>query len=168
MARTDVRLHGLDQLKKTLKQLPKEYGEKILRGGLRKGANIIRDEAQKDAPVLKQPVNHRRAGVVRERVVTRRSKKDLYGVFVGVKPLSKGKIKSFKKAGGSVGQNPDDPFYWVFSEFGTSLHPAAPFMRPAFESKKMDALNLITDTFKRRATAVAKKLAKQNGVPKPR
>lgn len=168
MATIHKHLQGLDQLKKTLKELPKEYGEKILRGGLRKGANIIRDEAQQNAPILKVPVEHRRAGVVRERVVTRRSKKTMFGVFVGVKPLSKGKIKKFKKGGGKSGENPEDPFYWVFSEFGTSKHPAAPFMRPAFESKKWDALNAITDNYKRRAVSVAKQLAKKNGVPKSR
>lgn len=161
-----IELRGLEQLKKTLKDLPKEYGEKILRGGLRKGANLIRDEARANAPVLQEPVPHRRPGVVRDRIVVRRSKKDLYGVFIGVKPLSKGKIKAFKKSGGKSSENPDDPFYWVFPEFGTSQDPGQPFMRPAFEAKKTDALNVITETFKSRAESTAEKLAKKHMVPK--
>lgn len=34
-------------------------------------------------------------------------------------------------------------WYWRLVEFGTSKMPARPFMRPAFESKKAEALELI-------------------------
>jgi len=36
-----------------------------------------------------------------------------------------------------------DAYYWRFVEFGTAKMAARPFMRPAFEAKKGDALEAI-------------------------
>lgn len=160
-----VQLHGLEELKKTLNDLPLALGEKVLRGSLRSAANVIRNEARNNAPVLKKDVPHRKPGTVRDAIVVRRSKQDKYGVYVSVKPLGKSKIKSFKQSGGKSNQNPDDPFYWVFKEFGTSSQPADPFMRPAFESKKMDALGVVQSKMKSRLQSEAKKLARSKGLP---
>lgn len=160
-----VQLHGLDQLRNTLKDLPAHLGEKVLRGGLRAGGNVFRKEARNNAPVLQKPAPHRKPGTVRDAIVVRRSKQEKYGVYVSVKPLGKSKIKSFKQGGGKSNQNPDDPFYWIFREFGTSSQPAEPFMRPAFEAKKMEALGVVESRLKSRVVAEAKKLARSKGMP---
>ena len=160
-----IKLHGLDQLKNTLKDLPAVLGEKVLRAGLRAGAKPIRDEARANAPVLQESDPRRKPGTVQKNIVTRKSKKDKYGVYVGVKALKAGQIAAFKKNNGKSANNPDDPFYWIFNEFGTSKMPAAPFLRPAFESKKYDALTRFQEHAKKRVVKEAEKLAKQKGVP---
>lgn len=43
-----------------------------------------------------------------------------------------------------------DPFYGLFQEFGTAHHAAQPFMRPAFEQSKEQALIEMTDSLRRR------------------
>lgn len=161
-----VKLRGLDQLKNTLKGLPAHLGEKVLRAALRAGAKPISDEAKALAPVLKEPDSRRKPGTVKKNIVTRKSKQQKYGVYVGVKALKARQIVAFKKANGKSANNPDDPFYWIFSEFGTSKMPPTPFLRPAFESKKYHALQRFEDHAKKRVVKEAEKLAKSKGVPR--
>jgi HK97 gp10 family phage protein len=165
-----IKLHGLSELKNTLKDLPAVLGEKVLRAALRAGAKPISDEARVLAPVLKEPDPRRKPGTVKKNIVTRKSKQQKYGVYVGVKALKAKQILAFRqKAGAKNGKganNPDDPFYWIFSEFGTAKMPAAPFLRPAFESKKYDALKRFEDHAKKRVVKEAEKLAREKGMPK--
>lgn len=160
-----IKIHGLNEIKNTLKDLPTVLGEKVIRAALRAGAKPIRDEARANAPILKNPDPRRKPGTVQKAISTRRSKQDKYGVYVSVKPLGKKKISSFKQGGGKAADNPDDPFYWIFSEFGTSKMPADPFMRPAYESKKYEALQKFEEYSKKRVVKEAEKLARQKGVP---
>lgn len=161
-----VGIRGLDELKKTFLALPAELGEKVVRGGLRAAAKPIRDEARANAPVLKKPDPRRKPGVVQKAISVRKSKQDKYGVYVGIKPLGAKQIKSFKQGGGKSSENPDDPFYWIFSEFGTVNMPADPFMRPAYESKKYEALKNFEDYAQKRTVKVAEKLARDKGMKK--
>lgn len=161
----EIKLHGLEAIKNTFKDLPAVLGEKVLRGGLRAAAKPIRDEARAKAPVLKNPDSRRKPGTVQKAISIRRSKQDKYGVYVSVKPLGAKKISSFKQGGGKAADNPDDPFYWIFPEFGTSKKPAEPFMRPAYESKKYEAVQKFEGHSKKRIVKEAEKLAKQKGVP---
>lgn len=161
----EIKLHGLAELKKTFADLPSVLGEKVLRAGLRAAAKPIRDHASENAPVLKEPDPRRKAGTVKKNIVVRRSKQEKYGVYVGVKALKARQITAFKKKNGKSANNPDDPFYWIFSEFGTSKMPAAPFLRPAFESKKFEAVQKFEEYAKKRVVKEAEKLAKQKGMP---
>lgn len=161
-----VGIRGLEELKKTFLALPAELGEKVVRGGLRAAAKPIRDEARENAPVLKDPDPRRKPGTVQKNIITRKSKQQKYGVYVGVKALKARQIVAFKKKHGKSANNPDDPFYWIFSEFGTSKMPAAPFLRPAFESKKYEALDRFEDYTKKRVVKEAEKLAKEKGMKK--
>lgn len=160
-----IKTRGLEEIKSTLKDLPLVLGEKVIRAALGAGAKPIRDEARANAPLLKAPDPRRKPGTVQKNIVTRKSKKDKYGVYVGVKALKARQIAAFKKKNGKSANNPDDPFYWIFNEFGTSKMPAAPFLRPAFESKKYDGLKQFEEYTKKRVVKEAEKLAKQKGVP---
>jgi len=165
----NIQLHGLDALKNTLKDLPAVIGEKVLRAALRAAAKPISNEAKARAPVLKEPDSRRKPGTVQKNIITRQSKQEKYGVYVGVKALKKKQILAFRKANGikkgKGANNPDDPYYWIFNEFGTSKMPAAPFLRPAFESRKYESLKKFEDLCKRRVVKEAEKLAKQKGMP---
>lgn len=160
----EIKIDGLPELKATLARLTGRLEDKVLRAALRAGAQVIRKAAQAKAPVLSEPAPNRKAGTVKNAITVRRSKNDKVGVFVGVKPLGKKQISSFKKSGGGSGaRNPDDPFYWIFLEFGTAKMPAAPFLRPAFESNKFSALRKFEEFAKKRVVKEAEKLAKEQG-----
>jgi len=165
-----VKMHGLSELNNTLKDLPAVLGEKVLRAALRAGAKPISDEAKLLAPILKEPDPRRKPGTIKKAITTRKSKKQKYGVYVGVKPLKARQILAFRQKNGAKkgkgANNPDDPFYWIFSEFGTSKMPPTPFLRPAFESKKYEALKRFEDHAQRRVVKEAEKLAREKGMPR--
>lgn len=164
----EVRMHGLEALKQTLNALPAKLGERAVRAALRAGAQTIRKQAQANAPVLQTPSPHRIAGTIKANITVRKSKRDKYGVYVSVKPLTGKQILSFRQAnGGAKGaNNPNDPFYWVFQEFGTAHHAASPFMRPAYEEKKYEALQQFEGILKKRVVKEAEKIAREASMPR--
>lgn len=127
------KLEGLDSLKRTLQDLPKNLRKKALTKALRAAGKVVLDEARARAPVLKEAIPHRRAGTVKKAIKLRVSKMDKrqgnVGVFVNVKPLTKAQIGNFKsssvKSGGkaSGSANPNDPYYWRWLEFGHKIVP---------------------------------------------
>lgn len=122
MAGIDVRIRGLDDLKAQLRALPDKLRRGALRNALAAGARIVRDEARRNAPVLRQPDPRRKAGTVRDAINVRTSKQARadgnVGVFVNVKPLKARQVRAFKAKGGKAANNPNDPFYWRWLEFG--------------------------------------------------
>ena len=125
-----VRIHGLDEFKRKLSEVPKAMRKRVLRNALAAGAREVRDVAKRNAPVLtlgtslKAP--YRKPGTVKQAIRVRTSKADRragdVGVFVNVRPA---------KAGQRGAKNPNDPFYWRFLEFGTKKMPARPFLQRA-------------------------------------
>lgn len=114
MAADQVRIDGLDDLKRKFAALPRAMRVRVLRNALTAGARVIRDYAKRNAPVLRTPETPYRAkGTLKKAIRVRTSKRDRaardVGVFVNVKPLPKGQ-------GGA--KNPRDPYYWRWQEFG--------------------------------------------------
>lgn len=123
MAEIEVRINGLDDLKAQLRAIPDKLRRRVLRNALAAGARIVRDEARRNAPVLRKPDPRRKAGTVRDAINVRTSKQARrqgdVGVFVNVKPLKAAQVRAFKaKSGGRAASNPNDPFYWRWLEFG--------------------------------------------------
>lgn len=114
-----VKLEGIDELERVLRELPKKIRTQALRKALREGAKAIQAEARRNAPVLQVAVPYRKPGTLRRNIVIRASKfarrAGDEGVFVGVRPLSGARQKKLGKAGA---QNPNDPYYWWWQEFG--------------------------------------------------
>jgi phage protein, HK97 gp10 family len=160
----EINVLGLKEIQSTLDKLPARLGEKVVRAALRAAAQPMRKDAQARAPVLKKPQWNRKAGTVKKSITIKRSKKDKYGVYLTVAGLSAKKVKEF--TGGTRRKstnNPDDPWYWVFLEFGTANQPAQEFMRPAFESQKFAAIRRFEEFAKRRVVREAEKLAREQG-----
>lgn len=161
----EINVLGLKELEKTLARLPARLGEKVIRAALRAAAQPIRKDAQSRVPILKSPSKYRKPGTVRKAITIKRSKRDKFGVFLTIAGLSAKKIKEFK--GGAVNKsgakNPDDPFYWLFLEFGTSKLTKTPFLRPAFEAKKFEALRKFEEYCKKRIVRESEKLARELG-----
>jgi HK97 gp10 family phage protein len=160
----DVRIEGLTELHKTLNALPVHLEKKAVMGALRAAAQIIRKEAQENVPVLQKPDPRRKPGTVKRNITVKRSKRERAGVYIGVAKVGRKALANFKKSGGRKGaNNPDDPFYWMFLEFGTKNYPAQRFLRNAFESKRFAAIAKFREYMARRLKKEAEKLARSMG-----
>lgn len=145
-----ARVAGLQELREAMLQLPKRLDRRVLNAALLAGARIIAKDAEGRAPVLQEPDPRRRPGTVR-RNIRARPVRPFAGrdatVMVSVRELNARQIANFKKRflvhnsrAARSANNPNDPFYWRFLEFGTSKMPARPFLRPAFAARREEAL----------------------------
>lgn len=107
---------SIEELQKRLEEMGRK-GSSLENKALIAGAEIINREIIRNAP---------------ER--TGHAKK-----FLKVSKVSKEKGIKVVKVGISKGDN-SEAFYLKFHEYGTSKMPARPFMRPAFERKRKEAL----------------------------
>lgn len=146
MAFVSAKLTG--DLSKSLGKLLDAAGEAALRSAGYAGAAVFMEEAKANAPVD--------TGFVRDQIIVKRdlsksagNTRQTYLVLVrrfrknyaatranqrlGRAGFNNGaKAKTFETAG--------DAFYWKFLEYGTQKMPARPFIRPAYDSKKQEAL----------------------------
>lgn len=107
-------VQGADDVKRALRELPDKLRRRMLRTALAAGARVVRDAAKQAAPVLARDTPTRTAGLVRDRIKVRTSKRDKrdgnVGVFVNVQPAKSGRGARSKT----------DPYYWQWLEFGRS------------------------------------------------
>lgn len=157
----EIKMHGLAELERALKKLPEQIkrGGVIMRG-LQAGADMVREEAKRRAPLLKDArfvvtksgrratrgymgTARRRAGAIRDNIITQKRR----GLRIVVRVRNRGYI--FAKTSHTRSdrlKNPalaGNPNYWWLVEFGTSKTRAQPFMRPAFEAVKFQAAGVI-------------------------
>ena len=143
-------LTGFKELADALRQLPQRVAKNGLRAAVGAGAAVIRKEARARAA--------RDTGEMAKDILIKRERDTpggdtfaaKYSVFVlsGKKSRLKGKKRNVQR----------DSYYWKFVEFGTSKMPAQPFMRPAFEAAKEDAVKAIGEKLDERIQAAAREL----------
>lgn len=112
---------GIPELERKFKTLETLTKLAVLKSAIRKGAKVIRDEAESRAP--------RRTGELAEGMTTRMKDSDLNSLHIDIGPSK-------------------DEFYGFFQEFGTAFMPAQPFLKPAFEAKQAQAQKAIEDGLK--------------------
>jgi len=147
---------GLKELERRLKALGTEVaGKNLLGKALRKGANIIRDQAKINAPYDPKPNepkdkdgNRGEITHIRDQIKVRRDPN----------PQLQGKneimyVKPFYTKKKNVA-------YWWFNEFGSAKTKATRFMTKAFESKKLSALEAFKIDLAKQIKREAKKLSK--------
>jgi HK97 gp10 family phage protein len=151
-----IHISGAREMEMVLRQIPDYIAKKALNAALREAAKPILDEARALAPVGQQS-----KGRVRMRT-TKRGK---------VSITNYGKLKLLLKIvtvparltshSATVAVTVGKAFWGMWVEFGIpSRHIGArPFMRPAFEGKKMDALNQLGKALGEQIEKAAKKLA---------
>lgn len=123
MAGEYIRMTGVDDLKRALKDLDRKMRFKVLRNALRAAARVIQTDAKARAPVLRTPTPRRNPGALRRSIVVRASKlarrKGMVGVYVTVS-ASKARRNlgaySSLRTKGTI--RPNDPFYFRFLEEG--------------------------------------------------
>lgn len=173
----ETKVKGLGELRAKLAELPRRLSRQVLEKGLTTGAQPMVEEAKSRVPVLAEPDPRRRPGTVRKRIQARRVRPRTgmaATVIVGVRGLSAGVVRNYKirklrrvvskgtgagvLRGVAASDNPNDPFYWKFLEFGTSKMQARPFLRPAFEARKGEAVTLSAAEWKRLILQAAREL----------
>lgn len=174
-----INVAGLDQLQRALQQLPQQLAKNVLRGAVAAGARVIRDEARRRAPIYNGPDGSVPRGVIR-RAIYAGSSRELtnalqQGYIVNVRSGKKYQALGKKKRNA-------DAFFAPWVEYGHYVVPrrpagvsirsqrakhrtsggqfvaARPFMRPAFESKKNEAVQVIKDYLAERIPREAERL----------
>ena len=93
-------LKGFDDLASKLREIPNQLRRRVVRNALAVGGRIVRDEARRNAPVLKVRNPYRATGTLRNAIRVRTSKvarsEGNVGVFVNVKPFTKERVQQLQ------------------------------------------------------------------------
>lgn len=132
-----VQLRGLAEFRAKLATLPAKVQRGELRSMMRDAMRLVRDSARGHAPKLDKPVlgkggtPRRLPGTLRKAISVRTSKAadkaGNVGVFVNVRPLEgnvyrgRGRNRVLVKQSQRGADNPRDPYYWRWMEFGTQM-----------------------------------------------
>ena len=151
-------VQGLRELQAALKELPDRIARNVLRGSVSAGAAVIRKEATARAPVSTGPKRQGQPppGTLK-RSVYQKQIRNLSSLVRQTFIVSVRKGKKYRNQG-KKGNLSQDAWYATFVEFGTAKMAARPFLRPAFESKKGDAVAAIKDYLARRIPLEVAKL----------
>lgn len=165
MAKTLQHVSGLKELQQAMDMLPKE----IKRGGiiiraLRKAGLIVRNAAQRMAPVLPLGLqtDRRKSGAIRANIVSYVTTQFDNMIVAIIRVRNRGYI--FENEGFRKRQDPSlsgNPNYWWLVEFGTSQSKAKPFLRPAFEGNRQAALEAIKDGLRDEIMKAARRWARK-------
>lgn len=150
------KISGLEGVLDTLKSLPAEVVSK--RGGpvksaLRKGAVVIYKQA---AANLAAATSNDSTGLLQKNLVVTRGKAPRSGK--GERYLVRVRRKSYQREGQSVNTVQTASLL----EYGSSQQPAEPWIRPAFASKKEQAVQTVETELQAAIARVVKKLAAAN------
>lgn len=152
MAKIRAQVTGLRDLGEALQMLGLDVSKRIIFNATLRAANIVALRARVNAPRSEKAHKVGKKGPVVQPgnlargIAVKRLKENFQG-----RAAYEVRWKH-QKAG--------DPFYGLFVEFGTVKQAATPFMRPAFESTKNEALKEIQDTLARRIRLANKRVKK--------
>lgn len=127
MINMNLDFSGLEQIAKDLETLSKSENKKVLRDATRAGAEVVAEVVRETAPILTGKMSR---NVV---VITQKGRQGevTSGVHIrGVNPDTGNSDNAMKAS------NPKNAFYWRFVELGTSVMPAHPFVRPAYDNNQ--------------------------------
>lgn len=147
-------LSGFKELEKALAELKdKATSRRVADRALRRGAEPIRDRAKELAPddpsngegkYLVEAIKIGRAAGAQQKLG---NSGNVVSTFVGidgsVKPAQPSTKRLTKKGTGKPGGGV--AAYSIFMEMGTESHAAQPYMRPAYEEKKEEAVKGMAD-----------------------
>lgn len=170
MVQLTVRVEGLKELEKALRELPRATAKNVMVRALKQAAKPLVASASADAPVL--------TGALRDSInVSSRKPKGAKGpgaaAFAAAMAGGASRAQAGQAAraanrgsGGSVevyvgpGRHPQA----VFQEFGTSKHPPQPFMRPAWDATKQQVVDSIKAALGDEIMKAARRLAKKRAI----
>jgi HK97 gp10 family phage protein len=132
MARNMVSFEGAKEIEDNLRKVTVELQRKILGEALVAGAQPIRDEAE--ATVVRSTGKLAQNIIIEQKRSKQAASQDVLSVRVMPRRTKLGA--------------PDDAHYGSFVELGTSKMAAQPFLRPAFDSKRVESLEAAAETIR--------------------
>ena len=129
-----VRVDGLKELADKLRGMGPDLSRNALRAGVRAAAKLVKDDAAERVPVDTGTL--KRALYMKQ--IREKSSAWQQTFYVAVR---RGKAQRKRAL---------DAYYWRFVEFGTAKMAARPFLRPAFEANKRQAVDVIAERLKAR------------------
>lgn len=150
MSSFSMQVTGLAELTRNLRQLPQELQQKALHGMVQAAATVVRDEAVRRAPVYVGKVGkrHPRPGTLKAAIYQTRLPSEC------TPTVEVWKVSVHRKGRGAA-------WYAHMVEYGTVNMAARPFMRPAFEARKADAVEAMRAHLAQRLPALASALARR-------
>lgn len=137
----EVKIHGLAEVRRALRAMPKAMAKRELNKAITPAANLVRDVAIALAPASDKALTRQLRG--------KTWNKALYNLKDSIAVRSEKKKYLLDAARKRIGvlSSSRDPnvgaWYWRFVELGTSKMQAQPFLTPAFELTKYAASKLI-------------------------
>lgn len=129
MASVTVKVEGLAQLEKRMQTLALDMQDKIARAATAAGAVVIKNAAIRNAP--------RDTGNLAKNIIAKRLPKgEAQHTSEHIVTVRKGKLTKKQKASGLK-----DAYYGGFVEFGTVHMAPRPYLRPAFDQNKTQAVD---------------------------
>jgi HK97 gp10 family phage protein len=155
-----IKVEGLKDFERAMKEIPEKVAKKYLRGAVSQMGIVVRDAVRANAPV--------ETGLLRRNIIYTRSRsmsgegRESVSVMVRQKTKRYSDNRSNRRAGkaGKTYKVDGDAYYWKFLEFGTSKMPKRPFFRQAFEGSKMEAI----EAFKNRLQKVLGNIVRENKI----
>jgi HK97 gp10 family phage protein len=140
-----VEVKGLRELGEAMRKLSEDVNKKIARAATNAGAQVIKKLAVQKAPVSDpQMTPNIPPGYLRDSIIVRRQRRPDRG-------LTSQHAVTVRHKGAKILADAPNPYQvGVFNEFGTVKMGAQPFMRPAFDQGKTQALDAITKRLKQR------------------
>lgn len=168
MAREAFQIEGLEGVLKSLQQLPKEISQKRggpVRAALRKGANVIRKQAQANVKAITAEPNvgggDNSTGLLEKSitVVRGRPHRTLNGERMLVLVPKRRRYPIDKRTPTGI------PVAMVgrMLEYGTSRRKPMPWMGPAFHAKKSEAVSVVVAELRKGIEKAVAALARRNG-----
>lgn len=160
--RVTTKVEGLRELRAALEEMKKAASTRIMKQAVEAGAEPMRATAEANAPrdttLLAESVETSSKLTARQRRLAGKS----------AKRQADGGFRSAKSTGVEVHVGPGadksrkaPPPSGLLQEFGTRNHPAQPFLRPAWDRHKGEALTIITEALRRAIDKAAKRAAKR-------
>lgn len=167
MATEPFRIEGLEGVLETLQELPPEVASKKggpVRFALRKAAVVLQKEAQQNiAKIIADPnrpnPGRKSTGTLSKNVVVTRSK--FKAGINGERFIVRVRRKLYP---GQLGRGVTTKKVGALLEYGTERREPMPWMRPAFDTKKREAVATFARELPKKIEAVLKKLERENGV----
>lgn len=161
MANDLMQLTGFKELAAAMRELPEKVARNGLRAAVNAGATVIKKEAIVKAP---QDTGALKANLYQKQVREKSGpmQQTFYvGVRRGVAKYANTAANRRSGKAGKAYKNDGSTWYWRLVEFGTSKMAAQPFLRPAYEIKKEEAVKAIGAKLDERIQKHAKELAKK-------
>lgn len=164
MAREVVRVEGLEGVLDVLRKLPAEVVSKAggpIKFGVKAAAEVLRDEAKQNVQRIIDEPNvggvNKSTGLLKKSIIASRGR-----MPAGVNgEMYRVRIKPRQRYPESRGENLTAVQIGRQLEFGTEKRAPMPWLRPAFDAKKREALRVFVSEVNKRTTAAIKKLERQ-------